>query len=129
MHLLSENFRLFTFLGFWMPQEYKSSKLKSLAYNAYSLTLLTLLLTLISMKIANISQSFGAIRNVEDCAILLLGVPELTCSVFKSVVIHKKRKEIFAIERTFLKCRNRRDEGEEVIQNQCDKICRLVRAN
>lgn len=123
MHLLRENYFMFTLCGCWMPDSARSSKCKSLVYNLYSLTLLILVFGLFSMKIVNVARGF---KSVQEFAVLMFGVPDFTCSMFKSITLCVKSKQLFDIERKILDSKSKNDGREEVaIQKRCDHVCRF----
>lgn len=126
MYLLTENFRLFTLCGCWMPESLKNSKCKSILYSFYSLTILILTIGMLSMKIINVTST--SYKNIQKFAITIYGLAEFISSTFKFTTITLKREQIFETERTFFTCFNNSNNKEEIeILQHFNKICRLLK--
>lgn len=123
MHFLRDNFIIFSACGCWMPDSARDSKFKSRVYNIYSLTLFTLTIVLMSMKVFTlVTRGF---KNIEELAIKLFVLPDFVCATVKFVNFLRKENEVFAIQRVFLQCASERiDEQEAKIHYEFDNLCR-----
>lgn len=123
MLLLKENFYIFTYYGCWLPGNFKSSKCKTVLYKLYRLLILSNVLAIVLLTIINVSRGFGSI---EEYASVMLGVTDFICAVIKSISLHNRRRELYDIEKTFLKCqRENNSSGEVKIQAVFDTTCRF----
>lgn len=123
MHFLRDNFLIFSVCGCWTPDSARGSKCKSAAYKIYSLTLFSLTLILVSMKVFDLVT--GGVRNFEELAVKLFVLPDFVCAIIKFVNFSRKEKDVLAIETVFLQCASGRIDVEEAkIQMQFDNLCR-----
>lgn len=124
MHTLTENFLIFTICGCWMPDGFTSSKCKSTLYKYYRLIILTNACVLIVLKIINLSRGFNS---VEQCASLLLSLPDFISGIVKAITIYNNRKKLYDIDELFFKCqRMNNGEVEIKIRDGFDFMCRYV---
>lgn len=123
MHLLAENFLIFSFCGCWMPDKAVNSKCKSTIYVFYRLIIFSNNLCLILFKIINISQGFS---NIRELASVTLGLADFTCAAVKSITVYNKREQLLEIDRQFVYCKRKNDSKEKMkIQMGFDKTCRF----
>lgn len=123
MLYLSHNFAIFTYFGFWAPEE-TSSTPQIYLYKLYSALWNLMVLSLLAMKTINVFF-FDSYSNLQEFALNMFFYPDYMCNYLKALNVLNKRNLFLKIQEIMFHghcvCANA---AETEIRTRYNKTCR-----